>query len=152
MGGLPRRQPQELGVFVLRTCCSSSTPRSAPRFSSLFCVAAMGKSRRTTDPAVAPCEDHGLEHCYISCAKGMKKPAGHSQAGSRFIAVLAELVTRPQADQIGVCCNHTFALIDITVNPAVSGLRANLLPSLGRSKMLATGRERPTTVVLERPV
>jgi hypothetical protein len=39
-----------------------------------------------------------------------------AKAGSRFVAVLAGFITRPQAEQIGVDCNYIFALIEITVN------------------------------------
>lgn len=45
------------------------------RFSYLFSDAAMeAKSRRSADPAVAPYEDQGLEHCKISYATGKKNP------------------------------------------------------------------------------
>jgi hypothetical protein len=64
-----------------------------------------------------PCEDQGLERCNISCCGGKKKARlSFRQKRAAHSSFLAAFVTRPQADQIGVDCNHIFTLIEITVN------------------------------------
>jgi hypothetical protein len=74
---------------------------------------------------VAPCEGLALEHCNISYCGGNKKPApAFAKNGLLAVRFLAEFITRPQADQISVNYDDIIALIEITVNPAVSGLRA----------------------------
>ncbi len=107
------------------------------------------KSRRTTDPTVGSRERQRLDHCTDICDTAKKKPAGLSQSGFEIVAVLAELVTRPQADQIGVDCNHILAPIRIGVN-ATPHCGVNLAPSGGsriHDAFFLHARATPVTVI-----